>query len=306
MSCIVEYFPITNADWSGHESDRRMKWALKITAKLLLARLPVPYTYWKAIGVFRHGGMDSSDYPLKIFRLHMDRAYPHGLPTGASILELGPGDSIASAIIGAAFGTRHAHLVDVGDFANKDASFYRSLVAGLVEHGLDVPDLSNAVSFDDILRACNAEYHTGGLASLRRVPSGSVDFAWSHSVLKHVREHQLAEVLMELRRILKPGAYASHNIDFQDHLGGALNNLRFPKWMWESHLFVHSGFYTNRIPAVTMHAMFKAAGFAIVRDGFGRWPALPTPREAMHGDFDHYTDEELSIRTSHVLLRNPG
>jgi SAM-dependent methyltransferase len=282
-----------------------MKWALKIIAKLLLARLPIPYTYWKSIGVFRHGRMDSVDYPLKIFRLHMDRAYPHGLPPGAAILELGPGDSIASAIVGAAYGANQVCLVDVGNFANKDISFYKSLAAGLTKRGLNAPDLSNAASFGDVLQACNAQYVTNGIASLRQIPSATMDFAWSHSVLEHVRKHELTNVLLELRRILRPGAYSSHNIDFQDHLDGALNNLRFSESIWESAFFANSGFYTNRIPAVAMHDMFKTASFEILQERYGRWSTLPTARKIMHEDFQEYSDAELSIRTSHVLLRKP-
>lgn len=282
-----------------------MKWALKIAAKLILARLPVPYAYWKSIGIFRHGRMDSVDYPLKIFRLHADRAFPTGLMSAATLLELGPGDSIASAIIGAAYGAKRIYLIDVGDFAKKDVAFYKSLAAALTTRGLSVPSLSHATSFADVLQACNAEYITDGLSGLKRIPTNSIDFAWSHSVLEHVRKQEFVHFLLELRRILKPGAYASHNIDFQDHLAGALNNLRFAERTWESAFFVNSGFYTNRIPAIAMHQMFETVGFEIALQGYGRWPQLPTPRRAMHRDFRRYDDETLCIRTSHALLRKP-
>jgi SAM-dependent methyltransferase len=280
-----------------------MKWALKIAAKLLLARLPIPYAFWKSLGVFRHGRMDSADYPVKIFRLHVERAYPQGLPPRSVILELGPGDSIASAIIGYAYGASRTYLVDVGDFASKNIEFYRSLAADMKKKGMDIPDLSGVASFGDILRACRAEYLTNGVSGLRQIPSGSVDFIWSHSVLEHVRKHELEAVLRELRRILKPGSFSSHNIDFQDHLDSALNNLRFSEKLWESAFFAGSGFYTNRIPAVTMHGMFRAAGFEIRQEAFGRWPTLPTPRATMHADFRRYRDEDLINRTSHVLLK---
>lgn len=279
-----------------------MKWALKICAKLLLARLPVSYGFWKSIGVFQHGQMDSADYPVKIFRLHVERAYPQGLPPQSVILELGPGDSIASAIIGRAYGVKRAYLVDVGSFVNKDVSFYQFLAADMKKRGLNAPDLSSATSFEEVLRICNAEYSTNGITGLRQIPSGSVDFIWSHSVLEHVRKNELEAVLQELKRVLKPGSLSSHNFDFQDHLDGALNNLRFPERVWESSFFANSGFYTNRIPAVRMHGMFKMAGFEIIQEAFGRWPSLPTPRRAIHEDFQQYGDEDLINRTSHVLL----
>jgi SAM-dependent methyltransferase len=280
-----------------------MKWAAKIIAKVILARLPVPYALWRSLGAFRHGRMASDEYPLKIFRLHINRAYPDGMPAGLTVLEIGPGDSIASAIIGAGYGVKQTYLVDVGDFASKDLSFYKVLAGNLRAQGLNAPEIANATSFDGILHVCSARYLTNGLASLKEIATGSIDFAFSHSVLEHVRKHELGDVLRELRRVLKAGAYASHNIDFQDHLDGRLNNLRFSEKLWESALFADSGFYTNRVPAVVMHDMFKAVGFEIEDEGFGRWPALPTPRRSMHADFGRYQDEELINRTSHVLLR---
>ena len=280
-----------------------MRWALKIAAKLVLARMPIPYAFWRSVGLFQHGRMASMDYPLTIFRLHAGRAYPGGLPQGSTILELGPGDSIASALLAAAHGVSRVYLVDAGDFASKDLSFYKSLAASFGSQGIKVPDLANANSFDDVLVACNAKYLTKGIESLRNIDSASIDFVWSHSVLEHVRKHALLDLLGELRRILKPGAYSSHNIDFQDHLDGALNNLRFSEQLWESAFFANSGFYTNRVPAIVLHGMFKAVGFKIEREGFGRWPALPTPRESLHTDFLRYLDDELINRTSHILLR---
>ena len=280
-----------------------MKWALKIVAKMVVSRLPLRYEFWKSIGVFRHGRMDSLDYPLRIFNLHMNRAFPKGLPSDSVILELGPGDSIVSALLGFARSAQRTYLVDVGSFARKDVPFYRSFAREMEKNGFLTPDLATATSFDDILQACNAQYLTEGISSLCTIPSGSVDFVWSHSVLEHVRRHELGAVLGELRRILKPGSFSSHNVDYQDHLNFALNNLRFSDKLWETPLFFESGFYTNRIPAVRLHEMFKEAEFEILQEAFGKWPALPIPRSSIHRDFQAFTDDELLNRTSHVLLK---
>ena len=280
-----------------------MKWAIKIIAKLIIARLPLPYSFWRSLSVFRHGSMDSTEYPVKIFNLHLKRAFPDGLPSDAVILELGPGDSLASALLGYASGASKTYLVDVGSFARKDVAFYQTLAADLCNRGLQCPDLSDALSFDDILQASNASYLTNGLSSLRTIPSESVDFVWSHSVLEHVRKDELTAAFNELRRILKPGGLSSHNIDYQDHLSFSLNNLRFSEKLWESSFFANSGFYTNRVPAIRLHRMLKEASFKILHEEFGKWPALPIPRSALHSDFTKFTDKELCNRTSHVLLK---
>ncbi len=279
-----------------------MKWAAKILAKLVISRLPVAYKLWKSLGVFRHGRMDSAEYPLKIFMLHTGRAYPQGLPPKLVLLELGPGDSIASAVIGSAFGASKTYLVDVGDFAVKDTGFYRELARQLSDKGLSPPDLSAADSFNEILKVSGGEYLTNGIVSLRTIPTASVDLVWSHSVIEHVRKHDLPMLLEELKRIMKPGALASHCIDFQDHLDGALNNLRFSERLWESSFFASSGFYTNRIPAKVMHRMFEDSGFKIREEAFGQWEELPTSRDVLHKDFQKYQDEDLINRTSYVLL----
>lgn len=283
--------------------DNKMKWAIKIIIKLIITRLPLPYSFWRSLNVFRHGSMDSMNYPVKIFNLHLKRAFPDGLPSDAVLLELGPGDSLASALLGYASGASKTYLVDVYSFARKDVAFYQTLAADLCNRGLQCPNLSGALSFDDILQASNARYLTDGLASLCAIPSESVDFVWSHSVLEHIRKDELPDVLFELRRILKPGGFSSHNIDYQDHLDYSLNNLRFSEKLWESDFFAKSGFYTNRAPAIRLHGMLKEAGFKILHEEFGKWPELPIPRRSLHADFTKFTDEELCNRTSHVLLQ---
>ena len=279
-----------------------MKWVLKIATKIVLARLPIPYGFWKLYGIFQHGSMDRADYALKIFRLHMLRAYQEGMLNGATVLELGPGDSIGSAIIAAAHGAQQVWLIDVGNFATKDIVIYKALAHKLAQQGLPVPDLSGENTFGDILRACNAHYLTDGLQSLRELSDDTVDFTWSHSVLEHVRKHELADTLQELYRVMKPGARASHNIDYQDHLDHSLNNLRFSEQLWESPLFMNSGFYTNRVSATLLHDLFRRYSFTVLDEEFGHWPQLPIPRRAIHQDFQNYTDDQLNCRTSSVFL----
>ena len=54
-----------------------MKWFIKIALKIFISRLPIPYSFWKITGLFKHGGMDSYEYAIKIFDLHFYRAFPN-------------------------------------------------------------------------------------------------------------------------------------------------------------------------------------------------------------------------------------
>lgn len=280
-----------------------MKWAFKIILKLVLSRIPLPYRFWRSIGLFRHGRADLLNYSIKIYNLHIKRAFPDGLPSDSVILELGPGDSVLSALLAYTSGVKQIYLVDAGEFCRKEVSFYIEMAKQMSAKGLFVPDLTDAKSFQDVLKACNAKYLTDGVFSLRSIPSNTVDFIWSHSVLEHVRKHELHHTLNELRRVMKSGGLSSHNVDYQDHLDFSLNNLRFSEKIWESSLFVNSGFYTNRVPAIKLHDMFKESGFDVLQEEFGKWTKLPLPRNLIHNEFCAFTDRELLNRTSSVLLK---
>ena len=171
-----------------------MKWALKIIAKLIIARLPIPYSLWRSLNVFRHGSMDSTEYPVKIFNLHLKRAFPDGLPSDAVLLELGPGDSLASALLGYASGASMTYLVDVGSFARKMSLFTKHLPPTYVTEACSAPTFLAHCLLMTFCKLAMPSILTDGLASLCAIPSESVDFVWSHSVLEHVRKDELAAV----------------------------------------------------------------------------------------------------------------
>lgn len=283
-----------------------MNWRLKIAAKIVLSRLGVPYERWRQLGLFRLGRMDRPEYAQKIFRMHVQRAFPVGRLDGMRVIEIGPGDSIASAILARAHGAEQAFLIDAGMFASRQVSIYRTLADELKSSGLEAPCLSGAKTLEQILNGCRAHYLTEGVRSFASIADGSIDFIWSHSVLEHIPANELRLLMQEMRRVLKPGGYMSHNIDFQDHLAHGLNHLRFSSKCWEGPLFRNAGFYTNRVRATRMHALMSDEGFELVEQGFGRWPSVPIRRSALDMQFRDLDEAELLIRTSHVLARVPA
>ncbi len=279
-----------------------MPWWLRIGAKLLLARIPVGYALWQRLKLFRHGAMDDVGYALGSFRGHFANRSPGLDGNGFTALELGPGDSLVSSLIVAGHGGRQSWLVDVGPFAQTDPGLYRDMARRLADAGLAVPDIAAANSVDEILAACNSRYLTDGLNGLRQIPDGAVDFVWSQAVLEHVRCHEFADMMTELRRIMAPGGVASHRIDLRDHLGGALNNLRFSDRVWEGAFFANSGFYTNRLSYSQMVQTFRQAGYAVDVRRVDRWQTLPTPRAKMAPQFRDRPDDDLLVSGFNVVL----
>jgi SAM-dependent methyltransferase len=281
---------------------RQVPWWGKIAAKLVLARLPFGYSVWQKFGIFRHGQMDTGAYALTIFRMHAAYAQLEGRLQGKTVLELGPGDGIASAMLAAAHGAR-AILLDTGAYVRADMAGVRTLAAQLRAAGLNLPDVENCRDLDAVFAACGARYLTRGLTSLRELPDASVDWIFSQSVLEHVRRRDFAATLAECRRVLAPGGAFTNHVDLKDHLGGALNNLRFSHRVWESEFFARSGFYTNRIRYAEMLALFRAAGFEVAWTTTVEWQVLPTPRGRLDGQFRSLPEDDLKVSGFDVLLR---
>jgi len=246
--------------------------------------------------------MDSTDYAIGVFDGHVKKSGLENELRDKTILELGPGDSIATAIIAASHGAR-AIIVDAGRFVREDMSSYARLACILNERGLTSVNVSTCRNVNEILAGCNATYMTDGLESLRKIETESIDMIFSQAVLEHVRKWEFLHTMQECRRILKPCGVCSHRVDLRDHLGGALNNLRFSAKIWESDLFSNSGFYTNRINFREMLRLFKEAGFNIEVTSVSRWDKLPTRQERMAREFRSLAPEELTVSGFDVLLR---
>ena len=278
-------------------------WQVKVAAKIVLARLPFSYHSWEKLGLFKKGGMKRPEYALRTFRRHFDAAGLAGKVGSFVGLELGPGDSLSSALIAKTFGASKTFLVDVEPCATTDLKVYYGMEVYLRQLGLHPPNLDHCKTMDDVAQACGAEYMTRALDSLRKIPTASVDFVWSHAVLPYVRRDQFVPTMRELRRIQRSGGVASHTIPIKDIIGGKLNDLRFDAGIWESPLMANSRFYTNRLRYQELLRLFRAAGFEpeVIRKT--EWETLPTPRQKMAKEFAALPEEDLKVSDFDVLLR---
>jgi len=275
-------------------------WRVKLAAKIALSRLPIPYRYWRALSCFDLGPMEKPEYAYAVFREHYARATPE---SGFVCLELGPGNSLFTAVIARAFGASKTYLVDEGAFADGSPRPYFQMAEYLDRAGLPAPSLAGCAALAEILERSGAEYCTQGLASLAAIPTGSVDFLFSHAVLEHVRRRDFFQTMKEMRRVLRAGGVASHRIDFRDHLNGRLDSLRFSMDRWESKLFAASGFYTNRLRYSEIVDACTRAGLVVEPAGVERWSDLPTPREKLAPPFRDLADSDLRVFACDLVLR---
>ncbi len=277
-------------------------WLLKIVIKIIFSRLNIPYKFWKKLNIFRHGKMEDFSYARKIFEIHFRDMSEVNKIKNPVIMEIGPGDSLFSMVYSRRYSKEKFFFLDVNDFASKDLNLYFKLQKKLEkEHYLSNKLKKPFESFDKLLNFYNTKYLISGLESLREINDNSIDYIFSHSVMEHIRKYELNNLIKEMYRILKPNGVISHNINYKDHLGESLNNLRFSEKIWESDLFANSGFYTNRIPAVEMHQYFKNSGFNLFKEDYGRWDKLPISRSSLSKEFRKFTNDELARPTSRFI-----
>lgn len=281
---------------------QHIPWWAKIGAKIALTKVPISYDLWRKIGIFRHGKMIEANYSRSVFDSHLASLKSHGCTKPQSLLELGPGDSVSTAIWAKASGIPSTTLIDAGRFATLDAGAYHE---ALRTAGLEGHHAARAANVTEMLTALGSQYLCNGIVDLRALPGRSVDAMFSNAVLEHVRREEFSETIRELFRIQKPGGFSSHQIDLRDHLGGALNSLRISHQRWESPLFAQSGFYTNRLRSSEILAIFTDAGWEVLECIERRWDGLPTPRAVLHPEFGHFTDQDLLVNGVRMVVRRP-
>jgi SAM-dependent methyltransferase len=223
-----------------------------------------------------------------------------------TVLELGPGDSLATAVISKSLGASQTWLVDAGSFAATGMRVYTALFDYLQQQRMWVPSTTALREVADILKTCHCVYLTDGVRSLAQLPSDSVDYCFSNAVLEHVPKSDFPLLVTELIRVLKPDGISVHRVDLKDHLGGKLNNLRFSEATWESSLFRSSGFYTNRIRFDEMLAIFQQAGFDYQLPRVLHWEKLPTPRDRLDQSFRYLPEDDLLVSGFDVVLKRKG
>jgi hypothetical protein len=284
------------------EHHQHVPWQLKIVAKVILSRVPVSHRLLNKAGVFKTDEMENPDYAIDVFRRHFQNAEFARKDQRFVALELGPGQSVSSVVIAPAFGACAAYAVDIRPFAVNDIDHYRLLELHLREIGLNPPSLADCFDLNSVLKACNGQYLSNGLDSLKGIPTGSIDFVFSHTVLQHIRRKDFVPLLVELRRIQRRDGVGSHTVSLSDIVGGNLNDLRFRQGTWESEFMANSGFYTNRIRYHEFLEDFRQAGFVPEVHRIARWDALPTPRGKMAPEFAILPDSELQVSGFDVYL----
>lgn len=285
---------------------RHTPWWGKFVLKLMAYWIPSGITdrLFVRLGFYKHGDMVVPTYSIRTFQHHLSRGKTP-LPEGFHVLELGPGNSVSTAIVAYAHGAGSTVMVDAGSFAETSLETYRNLIHALMQQPCkrDLQPLLQAQSLEELLTMVHATYLVQGLESLRTLPADSFDFVFSNAVLEHIFLDEVDALAGELYRILRPGGFMSHTIDFEDHLGHSLNSLRFSQAFWEGKVVRNAGFYTNRMRVQDFCTLFDRLGFQRDVQEFKTWDKMPLEASRLHPQFQRRQD--LLVKGADLVCTKP-
>ena len=312
-----------------------MHWRLKGLAQKALGALPggaaMHYQLQRRMGGLRdfRREFDSKVEDWSIMAQHLRDA---GLPlAGARCFELGTGWYPTFPLACVLAGSARVDTFDLNPHLKAD--LVRDCVDGLGRHvdaiaaaaGVDrdavaarhaalrealqrVPDARDL----DALSGGVIRYHAPADATRTSLDDGSVDVAFSNSVLEHVPPEALAPLYREAMRVLRPGGLMFHSVNCGDHYAYVdkgvhqLNYLRYGDRAWSR--WNNAFLYQNRLRVDAFLDAARDAGFAMVLDTSNTRPERLAQLQAMpvHPRFADVPPERLCITTVDFIGRKPG
>jgi len=283
-------------------------------------------------------GTGSASYCYNVWLKHLTLARAYGMPDmPATVLELGPGESIGTGVAALLSGVRRYIGIDAVAHLRPEANvrLFEELVErfrerapgprtgwpsldpyldarGFPSHILDDARLEAAL--DPVrLRGIEAAVAVAGSPtqastlryftwdSLRNVAPGSADFLFSHVVLNQV--YELEPMYARCAEFVAPGGWMTHQIDLT-----CLNTS--PEWnghraygdlTWKV-ITGRRPYFVNREPAGTHLAMMERHGFEVVKAIRG-YREGGIRREQLAPRWRDISDEDLRTQTLFVIAR---
>ena len=222
-------------------------------------------------------------------------AYAQAPPDKAVFYEFGAGYELVVPLVYCSMGVRRQIVDDYRPHMRPWLVRDALMRLGMGDHP--------AIGKHDLYELYGIAYRAPADARHTGLADASVDFISNTDTLEHIPQADLAAILRECKRVLKPGAVISCDIGPGDHFSyfdksiPPYNFLRFGPLAWG---IINSPLqYQNRLRPSDYVAAFEAAGYRIVRTRSEGAAVAPAAQVAPQ--FKRYPPEELAS-TRFVLV----
>jgi SAM-dependent methyltransferase len=241
-------------------------------------RLPRPEKQVKAI-------YDFSQKLLSLYAAHTTRDV-----SASTFFEFGSGRDLVVPLAFSAGGAKRFMTLDIERLAKLDLiQSNAGLVAKLSGVSRAAPS-----SWEDLDHSWNVDYRAPAVARATGLANNSIDCAVSVETLEHIPAADIAAILNELHRILRPEGLALMQIDYGDHYKGfdpsisSFGFLTYSDEDWRPFQYLD---------------LFKNAGFEIVMAQPDRRPVEPDIKARLAPRFQKFTDEDLFTLGALIVAR---
>lgn len=255
-------------------------------------------------------------------RQQLETFLEHGAPddpAGAVFYEFGVGWDLRVPLAYASLGVGRQILVDLHPHARPELvnDSIRRLDAARAAHEEELArplrELGppNVERLENLRERFGIEYLAPRDARATGLPAASVDFVSSTDTLEHVPPDDIAGILAECGRLLRPDGVLSCRIDLEDHyfrFDHSLTRYNFLRYSERAWSLANSPLhYQNRLRYPDYVQLVRDAGFEIVRERIS-WASpeqldelsrLPLAERFRNG----YTLEELGVRGVTIVGR---
>jgi SAM-dependent methyltransferase len=258
--------------------DHLMHWKTKAAVQVAFSHLPrgEVLNYFCQRHVFKHLPVDAGTFAelAGTAAHHVANLEKHGtVPlSDGQFYEFGAGRDFIGPLVLWCHGVNRQLQIDIRRLARLElvADTVRRLSAGDAE----LPRVPTAppagVDLESLVRGYGIDYRAPCDARSTGLADSSVDYVTSTSTLEHIPAADIALILRETRRILRPDGVASLWIDYQDHYSysdpsiSAYNYLRFEDRQWR--LWSPALQFQNRLRHSDHVRLLLDAGFEILAE----------------------------------------
>jgi SAM-dependent methyltransferase len=271
----------------------------------------------KALLVLLDAGREASGsavYNLEIFNRYSAIWRKHGKGgRSPSILEIGPGTSLAQGVLFVASGARKYTGLDLYTYSELYRPYGYTAAYGMLS--LVAPasvrlkaDEIYSISGDKVVfNPSRIEYLFPRQSYDIRLPDGSVDFVFSHSVFEHISDP--ARTIAAIGKVLRQGGLSAHHFDMRDHtdFSKPLEFLKMDERAWAArHTGNRSHLYTNRKRLSDFVKMFESAGFKVRKvEPTSTVPMSEEIRRGFDAEFQKYDLEDLAVVSALIVAEKP-